>query len=80
MGKVNVLRCYDYMTKLFVIFALLSGRNCEVDEINKPCFFSYIVLLQVLCCADNLSEPWRSSPPRSQVSESETALGGGQCC
>lgn len=53
MGEVNVLPCYDYMTKLFVIFALLSGRNCEVDEINKPCFVSYIVLLQVLCCADN---------------------------
>lgn len=70
---------YDWI--IYFLPTLLSSwtlKGCdEVNEINSLCVFFTCVVSGVVLYK-RLSEPWRSSPPHSQVSMSQSALRDGQ--
>lgn len=51
-------------------FCFSELRNVEVHEINELCVFPFHFVSPGVVSRRQLSEPWRSSPPHSQVSES----------
>lgn len=70
---------YDWI--IYFVPTLLSSwtlKGCdEVNEINSLCVF-FISVISGVVLYKRLSEPWRSSPPHSQVSMSQTVLRDGQ--